>query len=104
NRVRIGEVVQEEQTLNAPVTHDEVTIERHSVDRQPAQGAIGERDETIQVPVRAEQVSVHKQTVVTEEVSIGKQQVQETKQVSGTVRREEARVEGEGEIDIDRRR
>jgi uncharacterized protein (TIGR02271 family) len=103
-RVSIGkEVVEEKQTLDVPVTHEEVTIERHAVARRPADGSIGEKDETIRVPVREEQVSVEKQAVVTEEVSVGKQQIQERKQVSGTVRREEARIEGEGDIDVKRR-
>ena len=38
-----------------------------------------------------------------EEIKVGKQQVQETKQVSGTVRREEARIEGEGDVEVERR-
>jgi uncharacterized protein (TIGR02271 family) len=102
-RVSIGkEVVEEKQTLEVPVTHEEVTIERQAVARRPAEGSIGEKDETIRVPVREEQVSVDKQAVVTEEVRVGKQQIQETKQVSGTVRREEARIEGDGDIDVKR--
>ena len=61
---------------------------------------IGE-GETIRVPVREEEVTVEKRPVVTEEISIGKRPVQETEQVSGTVRREEARIEREGNVDIE---
>jgi uncharacterized protein (TIGR02271 family) len=50
--------------------------------------------------VREEQVTVEKQPVVREEVAMGKRPVQETKQVSDTVRREEAHVESEGDIDV----
>ena len=104
-RVQIGkEVVEEKQTVEVPVTHEEVTIERQPVARRPAEGSIGASDETIRVPVREEQVSVEKRPVVAEEIKVGKKQVQETKQVSGTVRREEARVEGEGDVDIERRK
>ena len=104
-RVHIGkEVVEEQQTMQVPVTHEEVTIERQPVARRPAEGTVGEREETIRVPVREEQVSVEKRPVMTEEVTVRKQRVQETKQVSGTVRREEARVEGEGKVDVERRK
>jgi uncharacterized protein (TIGR02271 family) len=99
-KVRIGkEVVSEQRTLEVPVTREEVTIERHPVERRPAEGAIGEQDETIRVPVHEEQVSVEKRAVVTEEIGVGKRIVQETQEVSGTVRREEARIESEGDVD-----
>jgi uncharacterized protein (TIGR02271 family) len=103
-RVRIGkEVVSEEKTLEVPVTREEVTVDRHPVERRPAEGSIGEDSETIRIPVHEEQVSVEKRAVVTEEIGIGKRKVQETEQVSGTVRREEARIEGEGDVDVKRK-
>jgi uncharacterized protein (TIGR02271 family) len=55
--VRIGkDVVSEQKTVEVPVTREEVTEERHAVERRPAQGAIGdgEGDETIRVPVHEE--------------------------------------------------
>ena len=101
-RVQVGkEVVEEQKTLEVPVTREEVTVERRAVPRKPSDEPIGEGDETIRVPVHEEQVSVEKRPVVTEEISIGKQQVQEKQQVSGTVRREEARIEGEGDVEGD---
>jgi stress response protein YsnF len=45
-------------------------------------------------------VRVEKQPVVTGEVVIGKQQVQDTEQYTDTVRREEAHIEHEGDVDI----
>jgi uncharacterized protein (TIGR02271 family) len=100
-RVRVGkDVVEEQQTLDVPVTREEVTIERHPVDRRPAGGRIGNDRETIRVPVHEEQVSVEKRAVVTEEISVGKQQIEETQHVSDTVRREEARIEHEGDVDL----
>jgi uncharacterized protein (TIGR02271 family) len=100
-QVRIGkEIVSEQQTLEVPVTREEVTIERRPVAHTPASGSIGEGNDTIQVPVHEEQVSVEKRAVVTEELEIGKRTVQETKHVSGTVRREEARIETEGDTDL----
>jgi uncharacterized protein (TIGR02271 family) len=106
-RVQAGEVrlrkdvVEEQQTVNVPVTHEEVYIERRpvtdaSVDNTP----IGE-GETIRVPVTEEQVNVTKNTVVTGEVAVGKREVQETQQVTDTVRHEEARVVREGNVDVE---
>jgi hypothetical protein len=50
--------------------------------------------------VREEQVQVDKKAVVYEEVGIGKREVQDTQHVSGTVRREEARIEREGDVNV----
>jgi uncharacterized protein (TIGR02271 family) len=103
-RVQVGkDVVEEQQTLEVPVTREEVTVERRPVGREPSDTPVGQGGEDIRVPVREEQVSVEKRPVVTEEVSVGKQKVQEKQRVSGTVRREEARVEGAGEVDVERR-
>ena len=97
---RIGkEVVTEEKTIEVPRTREEVTVDRRPVDRQPSDRPIGE-GETVEVPVREERVSVEKQPVVYEELEVGKRQVQETERVSDTVRREEARTEGEGDVDV----
>jgi uncharacterized protein (TIGR02271 family) len=104
-KVRIGkQVISEQQTLEVPVTREEVTIERRPVARTPAGCSFGESNETIQVPVHEEQVSVEKRTVVTDELEIGRRKVQETKQVSGTVRREEARIDTEGDTDLKKNR
>lgn len=90
------EVVSEQKTVNVPVTHEEVVIERHAVtDGRVDNTPIGE-GETIRVPVSEEQVNVSKNTVVTGEVAVGKRAVQETQQVTDTVRREEARVDQQG--------
>ena len=94
------EVVSEQQTMEVPVTREEVYVERHSVDRREASDRpIGE-GESIRVPVREEEVTVEKRPVVREEIRVGKQEVQETERVSDTVRREEARIEGEGGVDV----
>jgi uncharacterized protein (TIGR02271 family) len=98
--VRIGkEVVEEEKTINVPVTREQVYVEERPVQARPADRPI-EEGETISVPVREEQVRVEKQPVVTGEVVIGKQAQQETQQVSDTIRREEARIEREGDVDV----
>ena len=93
------EVVSEQQSIDVPVNREEVVIERHPASGQPSDTPIGE-GETYRVPVREEQVTVDKQPVESEEVSLGKRQVQETQRVSDTVRREEARVERQGDVDV----
>ena len=99
--VRIGkEVVTEERTINVPVQREQVYIEQRDVATRPADRPISEEGETIRVPVREEEVRVEKQPVVTGEVVIGKQQVQDTEQYTDTVRREEPRIEREGDVDI----
>ncbi|MCA1644079.1 MAG: YsnF/AvaK domain-containing protein [Chloroflexi bacterium] len=100
-QVQVGKnVVSEERTLDVPVTREEVSVERHPVDRRPSDGPIHDRGESIDVPVHEERVDVDKRAVVYEEVEVGKRQVQDTEQVSGTVRREEARVDNEGDVNV----
>jgi len=81
------------------VTHEEVIVERHPVEPRPATQPIGE-GQTIEVPVREERVTVEKQPVVYEEVEIGKRAVQEAERVSGTIRREEAHIERDGDVTV----
>jgi uncharacterized protein (TIGR02271 family) len=84
--------------VEVPVTREEVFIDRHPVDRPTADRPIDDTGKTIEVPVRQEQVEVSKQPVVYEEVGVGKREVNEQRQVSDTVRREEPRIETEGDL------
>jgi uncharacterized protein (TIGR02271 family) len=94
------EVVKENKTIDVPVTREEVVVEKRSVGgRRPASGQVGE-DEEISVPVMEEQVQVEKTPVVREEVSLKKQQVQDSRQVSDTVKREEAWVDTAGTAEV----
>ena len=93
-RVR-KEVVEEEKTIDVPVTREEVVIERHPASGRPVAGSIKEGEE-IRVPLTEEEVRVEKRPVVKEEISVGKRKVQETETVRDTVRREEARIEEKG--------
>ena len=100
--VQVGkDIVEEQRTMDVPVSREEVYLERHPVDRRPADQPISESGtETIRVPVREERVEVEKQPVVYEEVGVGKRTTQEMHQVSDTVRREELRVENEGNVEF----
>jgi len=93
-------VVTETRSLDVPVTHEEVVVERHAVNQPVGVGEADFRDQTINVPVSAEQVTVNKTAVVTEEISVGKRQVQETQHVTDTVRHEEARLENPQNVDV----
>ena len=108
-RVQTGEirlrkdVITENQTLNVPVTREDVIVERVSADeagRRPASGSpIGEGEE-IRIPVSEERVTVTKEPVVTGEVRVQKRAIQDTQQVSDTVRHEEVRVENQGNVPV----
>jgi len=97
--VRVGKrVVSERQTIDVPVEREEVVIERRAASRRAAEGDI--REEEVVVPVREERVTVTKQPVVTEEVSVGKRKVRDTKHVAATVRKEELAVDEKGDVKV----
>ena len=109
HRVQAGEirlrkdVITENQTINVPVTREDVIVERVPAEdagrRSGSTAPIGEGEE-IRIPVSEERVSVTKEPVVTGEVRVEKRAVQDTQQVSDTVRREEVRVEKEGNVPV----
>lgn len=88
------QVITEQQSIDVPVSHEELVIERHAVTGGATGGTIG-ADETITVPLSREEVKVGKQTYVTEEIEIGKRAVGGTEHVSESVRHEELVVDGE---------
>jgi uncharacterized protein (TIGR02271 family) len=94
------EVVTENRSVEVPVTREELVIERSAGTGQTATGEIGTGEE-VRVPLSEERVRVEKQPVVTEEVRVGKRQVQGSKQVSDKVRHEELRVDKEGDVNAD---
>lgn len=105
HRVETGDVelhkdiVEEEQTVNVPVSHDQVVIEQRAVDHVPTDEPITE-EETVHIPVTTEKIDVDKHTVVTGEVSAHKRSVQESEQVRDVLRKEVADIESHGNPDI----
>ena len=93
------DIVEEEQSVDVPVSHDQVVIEQRAVDHKPTDEPITE-EETVHIPVTAEKIDVEKHTVVTGEVSAHKRSVQETEQVHEVLRKEVADVESHGNADI----
>ncbi len=122
-------VITENKTFTVPVTREEVTIERVPAKGGPVAttntattrnetfadnssnvaattanmvdgGEMLNNGGTIRILVREEQVTLNKQTVVVEEIVVHKQQIQETQQISDTVKHEEVHVEHSGNIII----
>lgn len=92
--VHVGKHVEEDvQSVDVPVTREEVTIDRHSVDR-PAGGDAFTED-SIDVPVYEERVDVDKEARVVEELEVGKTATTDTHHVEETVRREEFDIDDE---------
>ena len=94
------EVVAEQQTVEVPVRREEVLVERHPVDRVPADGPIGE-ERAITVVLREEAVEVTKQPVVTDVVRVRRRAAQRTEQIEETVRREVADVHTHGQLRVE---
>jgi uncharacterized protein (TIGR02271 family) len=96
-----SEVVQEQKRLDVPVTREEVSIERHPVDRRPSEAPISASSHVLEVPVHAEQVTAQKQAVVYEDVKVGKRAIHDAQQVSATLRKEVVDVDAEGDLQVD---
>src|SRR5450756_1042868 len=103
---------------------EELVIERRSIQTNPANAtdpAVGPSNnpdltdyqdqpigklikigegEVIRIPIRTEQILIEKRPAVTEELIVGKRHIQETRRFTGTVQREEAHVEREGNVTI----
>ncbi|NLZ58465.1 MAG: PRC and DUF2382 domain-containing protein, partial [Corynebacterium sp.] len=96
-------VVHDTETVEVPVEREEVRIERTPIDGTHAdtlRGGALEDDEAA-ITVSEERVSVTKDTVPVEEVSLRKETVRDTETVSEDVAHEELDVDGavDGEID-----
>jgi len=90
------EVLTETQTVQVPVTREELVIERHAAnDAAPANEAIGERE--IRIPLSEERASLDKSTVVRENVTVGKKAVEDVRDLSDEVRHEELIVDNPAE-------
>ncbi|GKU81488.1 YsnF/AvaK domain-containing protein [Niallia sp. NCCP-28] len=92
------EVVTEEKKIDVPVKHDEVYVERRPVSDSSGKVSPVSDSETIRVPIVEERLEVTKKPVVTEEIVVGKQTVEENEHISETVRKEKARFNKEGNV------
>ncbi|QRK13360.1 YsnF/AvaK domain-containing protein [Archangium violaceum] len=93
------EVVEEVKTVSVPVRRERVSVERRDVNPdRPAMNA-SFQDETVVVPLHAEEVELHKRPVVSEEVVIRKDEIEEERRVAEPLRHEEVDVRTSGEED-----
>jgi uncharacterized protein (TIGR02271 family) len=89
------EVRTENRSIDVPVQKEELVIERHSLNRQPASGPIGET-ERVRIPLGEEQVDVEKRAVATEQVTVGKRLREDEQRIDTTVRKEDIKVDKRG--------
>jgi uncharacterized protein (TIGR02271 family) len=105
-RVR-KDVVEETQTIEVPVRHEEVHVERRPVTDAAGETydagdtAFRETEEEIRVPVMEEQVEVRKVARPAEEVVVSKEAREETHHVSDTVRKERFDIEDTADRETD---
>ncbi|GFZ29842.1 hypothetical protein CSC2_03680 [Clostridium zeae] len=105
NKVQKGEVelgkeiVEEHKSIDVPVSHEEVVIDRKSLNNQTCNTPIKEQ-QSIRIPVSEERVDVTKNTVVTGEVTAHKREVQQTRHIDETLKHEEATINKLGDLDI----
>ena len=92
------EPVIETKTVEVPVTHEEISVERRPASGSTTTSTAAERPvqsktET-KVPLKQEEVQVTKQPYVKEEVSVKKKPVTETRTVTDKVTSEKVKVKG----------
>lgn len=93
------EVKTEHRQIDVPVTREEVHVERVPVQGGEARGGEARFEKgDVRVPVREEEVEIHKRPVVKEEVRISKTARQQERRAEGDVRREEVKVDEEGDV------
>lgn len=94
------DVIEEQRTLEVPVTEEEVEVTRRRVDRPVTADDHAFEEGTIEVPLRGEEVDIEKRARVVEEIDVDKTARTHTERVSDTVRREEVSIDGDN-VDFD---
>ncbi|MDQ2786996.1 MAG: YsnF/AvaK domain-containing protein, partial [Chloroflexota bacterium] len=89
----VKDVVEEQQSIDVPVQHEEVYVTERAVNRAATPEEMKMMDRDIEIPLKQQEVVTQKQAVVTGEVNIRKETTRETERVTDTVRREEVHVE-----------
>jgi uncharacterized protein (TIGR02271 family) len=90
------EPVTETKTVEVPVTHEEISVERRPASSSTittAERPVQSKTET-KVPLKQEEVQVTKQPYVKEEVSVKKKPLTETRKVTDKVTSEKVKVKG----------
>jgi uncharacterized protein (TIGR02271 family) len=96
-RVR-KDVVEDVKTVQVPVQKEVVRVEKVDTRNEPLPpGTAAFKKDEVVVPVREEDVEIRKRPAVTGEVRVQKERVVEERRASETVRKEDVRVEKEGD-------
>ncbi len=92
-------VVTDEKTIDVPVTEEHVHVVRTDLDEDVAPGTTDAfQEKTYEMELMGEDVDLQKKVRVSGQVEIDKEQVERTKTLTGTTRREEVDVD---EVDYD---
>lgn len=94
------QVIEENVTLEVPLVDDEVHVTRRRVDREITDEDTPFEERHIEMPLRGQGVEIEKRAHIVAEVDIDKTAHQEIRDVTETVRKERARVEGEGVVEV----
>lgn len=95
-------VTEEVKTVEVPVKHEEITVEKRPVADKEGTGETLGMEEEISIPITEEQIEVKKRPVVTDEVVINKETKEETKEVKDTVRKEDIDVDADGDVSVNK--
>ncbi len=105
--VNVGKhVVEEERSVDVPVEHEEVYVERRPVNEKSTDGTDKgfNENENINIPLSEERVNVTKKDVISEEIVVGKRKVEDTETVRDTVRHEEADIDEDVNLTDEKRK
>ncbi|MFD1204981.1 YsnF/AvaK domain-containing protein [Sporosarcina contaminans] len=97
------DVVEEQQSIDVPVMREEVYVERRPVneyEQNEADFRLQDDEETIHIPVMEERLEVTKKPYVSEEIVIGKREVEDVETVRDSVKHEEAYMEQDGNVEV----
>lgn len=107
DKVQTGEarlrkyVVTDTETVEVPVTREEVRVERTPISEEEAanlKGNIDEAGQEASVTLNEERVSVNKETVPVEKVSLNKEQITETERHTEELRKEQIDSNVDGDV------
>ncbi|MBO0589470.1 YsnF/AvaK domain-containing protein [Sporosarcina sp. E16_8] len=75
-------VVEDTQTVEAPITREEVHIERRAVTQETATDELFDHSEDIHIPAMEERIEATKRPVLSEEIIVGKREIHDTETAS----------------------
>ncbi len=92
------DVTTEHERVDVPVTKERVYVEHVPAERSAAPGEDDFERTSTSMPVREEELEVHKRPVVKEEVRLRKEREIERRAAEGDVRKEHASIEGDADV------